>query len=76
MTADALVDAQSALAAGQGLLFAVATGAFAVVLVTGFYNVRRETALTGARLLGLGLGHVLAACSRVSSARRCSAAGT
>ncbi|VWC60225.1 hypothetical protein BLA9940_03010 [Burkholderia aenigmatica] len=53
MTAGALVDAQSALAAGRDLLFAVATGAFAVVLVTGFYNVQRDTALTGARLLGL-----------------------
>ncbi|CAB3960465.1 MULTISPECIES: hypothetical protein [Burkholderia] len=53
MTAGALVDAQSALAAGQDILFAVATGAFAVVLVTGFYNVQRDTALTGARPLGL-----------------------
>ncbi|MCA8297715.1 hypothetical protein LGN19_28385 [Burkholderia sp. AU30198] len=53
MTAGVLVDAQSALVAGRDLLFAVATGAFAVVLVTGFYNVRRDTALTGARPLGL-----------------------
>jgi copper resistance protein D len=39
----------------------VATGAFAVVLVTGFYNVLQDTAHTGAPLLGLAWGRVLAA---------------
>jgi copper resistance protein D len=39
----------------------LATGAFAIVLVTGFYNVLQDTAHTSAPLLGLAWGRLLAA---------------
>ncbi|MCA8276545.1 CopD family protein [Burkholderia sp. AU30280] len=39
----------------------LATGAFAVVLVTGLYNVLQDTAHTGAALFGIAWGRVLAA---------------